>query len=251
MTQTFYPFDSINTSEAQYSQLFKRLQSTGVSGTPAGTELKVYADSSGMAVKVPAGFAVIRGHAYNSDAEETLTIGAASSSPRNDLICLKLDPTANSITLIVKAGTPAATPSDPSLTQTEEGVYEFPIARVVVPANAVTISAGNVTDIRQFIGTQVRVWTSATRPNSPVIPTVGWNTTTQALEVFNGSVFKTIGLADDAISASRMSSGEQANLIAGKVRNGSTVSGTPIAFHVLATAPTPVAGMLNLWFWGE
>jgi len=240
MTQTSYPFDAQDTTEAQYSQLFRRLTYTGVSGAPAGTELKAYGDSSGMTVKVAVGFAIVRGHAYNSDAIVTLNIGSASTNPRRDLVILKLDPSTNSVTLAVKAGTAAASPTDPTLTQTEEGIYELPIARVTVPANAVTISASDVADLRTFLGAQWGRWTTALRPSSPVIGTGGFNTSTVKPEVHNGTTWKSLAYEGDALLASQLSSGEQALLNAGKV-NGSKVS-------VQETAPTsPSVG--DLWFW--
>lgn len=242
MTQTSYPFDAQDTTEAQYSQLFKRLTFTGVSGTPAGTELKASGDSSGMNVKVAAGFAIVRGHAYNNDAQVTLTIGASSTNPRRDLVILRLDPSSNSVVLAVKAGTAAASPSDPALTQTEEGVYELPVARVTVPANAVTISASDVADLRTFVGAQWGRWTTALRPASPVIGTGGYNTSTSRPEVHNGTTWKGVAFEGEAVTASQLSAGEQALLNAGKV-NGSKVS-------VQATAPTSPS-LNDLWFWGE
>lgn len=249
MTQTSYPFDAQDTTEAQYSQLFRRLTSTGVSGAPAGTELKASADSSGMNVKVAVGFAIVRGHAYNSDAIETLTIGASSANPRRDLVVLRLDPSANSVTLAVKAGTASATPSDPSLAQTDEGVFELAIARVTVPANAVTISASDVTDLRTFIGAQWGRWTSALRPTSPAIGTGGFNTSTGRPEVFNGTSWKSLGFEGDAVSASQLSSGEQANIAAGKIRSGGTSAGTATTIFVQSGTPTANA-VGDLWFWG-
>jgi len=100
MAQTSYPFDNTDTTEAQYSQLFRRLQYTGVWGDPSTTALKAFGDSSGMQVKVPAGFGLVRGHFYSSSAQETLAIGASSTNPRIDLIVLRLDPTANTIVLV-------------------------------------------------------------------------------------------------------------------------------------------------------
>lgn len=240
MTQTSYPFDNLDTTETQYSALFRRLQYTGVSGTPATSDLKPYADSSGMTVKVPAGFAIVRGHAYNSDVEETVTIGAAAAQPRNDLIVLRLNPAANSIVLAVKAGTPAVTPSDPALTQTNDDVFELPIARVVVPANAVTISASNVTDLRRFIGQQFGLWTTNLRPASPLPGTSGFNTATGKAEVYDGAAWKQYQFEGAAIAAAQLSASEQLLLNVGRV-NGSR-------FTVSQTAPaSPSVG--DIWFW--
>lgn len=216
MTQTSYPFDNQDTTEAQYSQLFRRLQSSGVAGVPGSTDLKVSADSSGMNVKVAVGFAIVRGHAFKSDADVTLTVPAASTNPRRDLVVLRLDPSANSIVLAVKSGTAAASPSDPSLTQTETDIYELALARVDVTANAVTISASNVTDRRSYIGTQVGVWTSALRP-SGTVGQVGFNTSTTRLEIYNGTAWVSAGQTGDAVTASQISSQEQLLLNVGKI----------------------------------
>lgn len=246
MAQTSYPFENADTTEAQFSQLFRRLQTTGVYGSPATTDLKVFGDSSGLQVKVPAGFAIVRGHAYNSSAEETLTITAANATnPRNDLIVLKLDPTANSIVLAVKTGTAASSPSDPSLTQTDEGTYELAIARVSVAAGATTIASGNVTDLRPFLGTQFGRWTTSTRPASPIAGTAGLNTTTGAPEYWNGSAWTNFL---SAVTASMITATEQANITAGKIRAGGTSSGTATTVFVQSTTPTANATG-DLWFW--
>lgn len=246
MTQTSYPFDSTDTTEAQYSQLFRRLNSTGVSGNPSTTDLKVTANSSGMNVSVAAGYAIVRGHFYKSDASVSLSIGASSSNPRKDLIVLKLDPTANSITLVVKAGTAGASPSDPTLTQTDEAVWEFPIARVNVPANATTIAAGNVDDLRQFYGAPFGKWTTAQRPSSPDLGQAGFNISTSVAELWNGSAW--VEISPSSIAASLISASEQANITAGKIRAGGTSGGTATTIFVQSSQPTANATG-DLWFW--
>lgn len=246
MTQTSYPFDTLDTTEAQYSQLFRRLQSTGVAGDPTTTDLKVTANSSGMQVSLATGHAIVRGHFYNNDAALTLAIGASSSNPRKDLIVLRLDPTANSITAVVKAGTASATPSDPSLTQTDEGVYELAIARVTIPGNATTISAGDVTDIRKFIGEPFGKWSTSLRPSSPYVGCAGFNTTLALPEYWDGTAW--VLFTPTAITASMISAGEQANISAGKLRSGGISSGTAITIHVQSTTPT-AASSGDLWFW--
>lgn len=149
MAQTSWPFENIDTSETQFSQWARNIGEGPISGK--GFELETYADSSGMNVKVKTGQALVRGHYYDSTALETLTISAASSTnPRIDRVVLRLDPTANSIALAVLTGTPAASPTAPALTQTDAGVYEISLAQVLVPAAAVSIIAGNVTDERSI-----------------------------------------------------------------------------------------------------
>lgn len=147
MAQTSWPFENIDTSETQYSLLFRNLGEGVVAGKEL--ELEPFADSTGMNVKVRAGQALVRGHYYYNTGIETLTIAAADpTNPRIDSVVLRLDPTANSILLVVLTGTPGVSPSAPSLTQTDSGIYEQLLANISVAANATVISAGNVSDER-------------------------------------------------------------------------------------------------------
>lgn len=147
MAQTSWPFENLDTSETQYSYLMRNLGQGVVSGR--GNELEPYGDGSGLNVKVKDGEALVRGHYFSSTGTETLVFTTADPSlPRIDSVVLKLDPTANSILLTVKPGTPNASPAAPSLIQTDTGIYELLIANVAVGAGATAISLGNVTDAR-------------------------------------------------------------------------------------------------------
>lgn len=203
MTQTSWPFEGIDTTETQYSRLLRHI-GNGVIGVPGDNNLLTYADSSGMQVKVKVfnslSSAIIRGHMYQSTAEETLTIQAAESNPRIDTVALKLDPSVNSIVLQIIKGTAAVSPVAPTLTQTDTGVFQFPIANVSVPANATTISAGNIIDRRVFVA---NVWTSSARPTVSA-GTIGWNVSTSKIEFYDGGQWANIG---STISASDISSG--------------------------------------------
>jgi hypothetical protein len=249
MPQTSYPFDSgagATVSETQFSQMFRRLQSTGVSGSTATTDLKPFGDSSGLNVKVPLGNAIVRGHFYNSTATETLTISAANATnPRNDLVVLRLDPTANTIVLAVVTGTAAASPTDPTLSQTDTGTFEMPLARVSVAAGATTIAAGNVTDLRPFLGTQFGRWSTTTRPASPLIGTAGFNSTLAVPEYWNGSAWVAF---TNTVTASMISATEQTAISAGRLRSGAASGGTAFAIYVQSTTPTGAATG-DLWFW--
>ncbi len=156
MAQTSWPFENIDTSETQYSQLFRNLGEGPVAGKLL--ELEPYADSTGMNVKVKAGQALVRGHYYDSTGTETITIPAAdATNPRIDRVVLRLDPTANTILLHLLQGTPAASPSAPALTQTDGAIYDLPLAQVYVAANETTIAPGDVTDER----TLFQPWTGS------------------------------------------------------------------------------------------
>ncbi|WP_031513719.1 tail fiber domain-containing protein [Streptomyces sp. NRRL F-5123] len=189
MTQSSYPFDGQSVSEAQFSRFFRELAShSGVADTLGGTSFAVTGDSSGMQVKVAPGFAIIRGHAIQSTAIETMAIAAASGAQRYDRVVLRLDPTANSILIAVVKGTSGA--GAPALTQTDTGIYEFPLATVSVPAGAATITASQVTGEREFLGNTVGGWTTATRPQGPRTGRLGLNGSTGTWEYWDGTQWK-------------------------------------------------------------
>jgi len=206
MTQSSWPFENADTTESQFSKLFNRLKTSGVAGFPANTALKVTGDSSGMNVKVGLGFAIVRGFAYElTTTVETMTIGASSANPRIDLVCLTLDPTVNSVVLEVVAGTAAAVPVAPALTQSETGTYQLEIGRVTVPALATVIAAGDVSDTRPCLGEAVGVWTTTQRPATGRMGQLGWSTTNNVLEVYSGSAW--IEAAPNNIDAATITSG--------------------------------------------
>lgn len=149
MAQTAWPFENIDTTETQFSQWARNIGEGVIVGK--GLELAPVGDSSGMNIKVKTGQALVRGHFYDNSAQETVTIATANvSNPRIDVVVLRLNPTANTITLTVITGTAAASPTAPSITQTDSGLYDLRIASVYVPAAATTISPSNVTDLRTF-----------------------------------------------------------------------------------------------------
>lgn len=152
MAETYWPFDGVDTTETQFSQWSRNI-GEGVKGSFNTTDLKVTAPGTGMTVSVAAGQALVRGHYYYNDAAKSLAITTANASnPRIDTVVLELDPTANTITAKVVAGTAAASPVAPTLTQTDAAVYQLPIAYIAVAAATATISSANVTDARTFLG---------------------------------------------------------------------------------------------------
>jgi hypothetical protein len=225
MAQSAWPFEDQNTTEVQYSDLFRRIQNSGVAGDPSTSDLKAFGDSSGMVVKVPAGFAIVRGHAYFSNATESLTVTSSAANPRIDLVVLELNPTANTTILKMVDGTPAVSPVAPSLTQTTDGIFQMALATVTVPASATTISAGNVVETRTFLGTQFGRWTTTTRPASPIRGVAGLNTTTGQPEFWNGTAWvsflldasvTTDKLFNGAVTTEKINSNASVNFVAGK-----------------------------------
>lgn len=163
MAQNSWPFvggGGTAVNEDQWSIMARFWAQSGV--TDYANTLEVYGDSSGRQVKVKTGRACVRGHWYENTAVETVAIAAnASGNPRIDRVVLRLDPSANSIVLAVVQGTPAGSPSAPSLTQTDVATYELTLARVAVANGASTIAAGDVTDERTYVDGIYGNWTPA------------------------------------------------------------------------------------------
>lgn len=152
MAQTYFPFDSgagANIQENQWSKMAQHWLSTGIIRAYLN-ELQVYADSTGMQVKAKSGQAWIKGHFYESDAEEVLAISTAdASNPRIDRIIIRLDWTENTIGLAVLQGIAATSPTVPAVTQNTSR-WEIPSAQVRVNAGALTIAAADITDEREY-----------------------------------------------------------------------------------------------------
>lgn len=214
MTERSYPFVGGTTTDVEFSKFMTPIVGYGVRWTAGAPDLKVSGDSSGLNVKVAAGQAFVRGVTYINDATKTATIAAGGANPRIDAVVLRLVyGSVNTISIQVVQGTPAATPVPPTVTVSDTSTTEFLLAHVNVPANAATITAGNVTDMRQFIGP---FWTTAQRPTRP--GSIGYNSSLNQLEAtLDGTTWKAVTLAGDQISASQLSTAQQALLNAGKV----------------------------------
>ncbi len=113
-------------------------------------ELAVFADSTGVQVKVPTGTAWIEGQLMTNDAPLTLPVSTPNATnPRIDRVVVRKDFTSKTFAILVVAGTAGSSPVAPALTRTAT-VYDLALAQVLVPAAATTISASNITDGRPF-----------------------------------------------------------------------------------------------------
>ena len=124
--------------------------STGVVQTVDSALAVTQYSTPAMSVNISLGRAYINGFyfAVVGEASTRPITAANASNPRIDRVVLGLSPTeAQSITLYVKAGTPAASPVPPTLSRTDE-LYEISLAQVLVPAGATQIVAANITDER-------------------------------------------------------------------------------------------------------
>lgn len=152
MTISYFPFDAgqgSNVTEEQWHKMSKHWIETGVLETIMNN-LEVYADSSGMQVKVKSGAAWINGHYFESDTEEVLSVGNADpTNPRIDRVIVRMDRGLNLIELAVLQGGSAVSPTVPTLTQNTTR-WEISLAQINVDAGVLTITPDKVTDDRVF-----------------------------------------------------------------------------------------------------
>ena len=155
----------------------------GGHGVAGPADLTVTANGTpNMTVNVAAGAAFVRGseasdqgtYCFFNDATVNLAIGTADgSNPRDDIIVAQVrdagggySGSSNDARLFVVAGTPAASPVDPTLP-----VNSVALARVRVGTGVTSITAGNITDLRRRARTVggSGVCTSTTRPTGAAL----------------------------------------------------------------------------------
>lgn len=163
-------------------------------------QFSVYGDSTGRQTKVRTGHCWIRGHQGASTSEKTLAHSTnGSGNPRIDRVVLRNDFVNNRIELDVLTGTPAASPSAPSLTQSSS-VWEISLAKVAIANGYSTIAAGDVTDervLRTVPGTRIgaTLRREATQAISgATVTAISWDTEDQDTDAFaTGSTFTVPG----------------------------------------------------------
>jgi len=191
MAEQSFPFENIDTTESQFSEWATNFQETGVQGSPTGTELGITVTGSDLNLTVAAGQAFIRGHYYINTDNLVLAVTSAGVNTRIDIVVVELDPEANTIVTKIVSGTAvAADPVAPTLTQSATGIYQLPIATLTIPTSTVALTTGMLVDTRTFMGHRVGIWTTATRPANPTAyQTLGYNTTIEAHESWNGTAW--------------------------------------------------------------
>jgi hypothetical protein len=173
-------------------------------GVVRSTDLNVTQNGTpNMTVLVSAGGAFIRGtqssnqgayHVWN-DASQSLTIATSAAQPRNDLIIAYVrdqsySGSSSDAQLAVVAGTPAASPSDPSLSAYPNALV---LARVVVAASTSTITTAMITDLRPLANQLNKVPSFAsvaartTAIPSPYNGQMAYQTNDSTLYGYNGS----------------------------------------------------------------
>jgi hypothetical protein len=140
--------DRIYTSDA-WAQIISRIAGDGVVYDWPNGLIVTPANPASMNIRVDLGAAFIQGRFFEVySALEVLSVGAAHTTlSRIDRVVVRLDFSARSITLAVKAGTAAVTPTAPTM-QRDTSRWELSLARIAIAPNQSSISAGNITDER-------------------------------------------------------------------------------------------------------
>ncbi|GGM64033.1 hypothetical protein GCM10012275_38200 [Longimycelium tulufanense] len=152
---TFAPYDAgagADVTEDTWRKFMRHMLGSGADGIlrNIANDFEVFGDSSGLQVKVKTGECFIRSQWGESTSQKTLAIATADpTDPRKDRVILRNDFVDNVVELDVLTGTPAASPTTPSLTQ-NTSQWETSLAVVDVAAGATTIAAGDVTDDRNY-----------------------------------------------------------------------------------------------------
>ena len=111
-----------------------------------------------MSVELRAGGAFVgltQLRAYRNTLPRTLVVAAADAAhARHDLVVLDMNtetgpPDTRRVTAAIVPGVAAADPADPALVQSETH-YQLALARIVVPAGAGGIGAGDIADLREY-----------------------------------------------------------------------------------------------------
>jgi hypothetical protein len=184
MALTSFPFDDQDTTEGQYTTLFRELQDTGVVGSQDSDALSVSAHPTQLRAVVQPGAMIVRGHMLVLDEELEVALEPAGESVRYDLLVAKLDPAENGIDIVAITGT--SNTAGPTPEQTDTDVWEEPLALLRVNPGSSVINT--VTDLRRFAGSRVGCWTTDTRPANPRKgQTIGYNVTLGYHEFWDGS----------------------------------------------------------------
>lgn len=163
MTETTRPWagttpgDAGPYTDAQWRQLYQHVIGWGGlranvgpllgSGAQPNEGLRVQAQSPATtAIDILAGGALVQGLGYINTATVSKTIAAnASGNPRIDTIVVRVDYALQTGRITVIQGTPAASPSAPSLTQSAGIMWDIPLADIAVANGFVSLAQSAIT----------------------------------------------------------------------------------------------------------
>jgi hypothetical protein len=155
-------------SDVQFEQLSQLYSGNGLYGQPGDPAL-AYGDSTGRHVKLrPNRLALVQGHPWSTDGDGLVVPIAAAPAARVDLVVLRLNRATWKVTAEVRQGVAGGAAPAPlqqaDVTGAGTGVWELPIARVSIAANATTITAANVVPVAWYLSPVPLSATEATMP---------------------------------------------------------------------------------------
>lgn len=183
MAENSWPFETVDTSEAQFSKWANALVETGeISGLGVSV-------SAGMTLALASGSAIVQGMFYENTSAKNLVVGAApaSGSTRLDALVLRLDYAANTITAAIKAGTANTSGGALPALQQDASVYEHRLRTITVPGGAASLVAGNIGPAAPPTGMRVVPYADAPPALTGVPRALGLNLTTRRLSYWNGT----------------------------------------------------------------
>lgn len=201
MTEYGLPFDGLLTgdaskapySAAEWARQWRLRHGVGTpypnygvfkgtgSGNYAALEV-LAANPASSNVEVQIGAALVDGRFYETTAVAPLTINAnASGNPRIDTVILRLDYVAQTIRLAVKQGTPAGSPSRPTMQQ-DSTYWEIPLADVAVANGFTTLAQSTITQRQRIVQTSPFGW----QPYAYPMTYVHGDATTSAVTLNSG-----------------------------------------------------------------
>lgn len=141
-------FDRAETSEL-FRLLFAKLLTNGVLARPADC-FQVLAGDTGLTVKIRPGFGLINGAFAYDAAEEIYQLETAPTQySRIDRVVLRCNYLERLCEIIIKTGTPAASPVPPELLQPASGdYYELGLALITISTNQAVMSQSCIQDTR-------------------------------------------------------------------------------------------------------
>lgn len=151
MSEQSWPYAGDAVTEAEWTAMSRLWRRSGVVDG-ADNELAVSAVAGQLQVQVASGQAWLDGFYYASDSPVTLPLTTADlNDGRIDLVVVRSDRGEGQARLAVKTGTPAGTPSPPTVEQDHagSGIFEIALAEVTVAAATGDVD-GQVSDVRQF-----------------------------------------------------------------------------------------------------
>ncbi|WEB38769.1 hypothetical protein MOV08_05260 [Streptomyces yunnanensis] len=137
--------------QAKWQDMAARMTYTAVSGKLGDAALQVSVSKAGTppSVDVAPGEAMVRGFCYKTDGVSVqLKDNSRTPQPRLDTIVLRLDMANNNISATSLMGAPAEDPKPAELKREQGGVWDFPIAYVLLKKSSNEIA--EIADLRIF-----------------------------------------------------------------------------------------------------